>query len=190
MAPDNIFVLCTGRCGSATFTRACAAMTNFTAGHESRAQLIAPDRFAFPPGHIEIDNRLTWHLARLEAAFPEAWYVHLHRNEDEVVDSYDRRWTSPVAIMPAYRNGILKLAPTCEPRDIVRDMVRNALATIDAFLVGKSRVMDFPLEDAARRFPEFWRWIGAEGDLDAALETWTVRHNASRIEATPADSPV
>ncbi|GGA66833.1 hypothetical protein GCM10011521_01190 [Arenimonas soli] len=32
----NVFVLCTGRCGSVSFARASAYLTNYTAGQESR----------------------------------------------------------------------------------------------------------------------------------------------------------
>ena len=42
----NVFILCTGRCGSLTFTRACGHMTNFTTAHESRVALIGDARLA------------------------------------------------------------------------------------------------------------------------------------------------
>jgi hypothetical protein len=29
-------------------------------------------------------------------------------------------------------------------------------------------------------FPKFWHWIGATGDLDAAMATFATRHNASK----------
>jgi hypothetical protein len=48
--------------------------------------------------------------------------------------------------------------------------------------------MDFRLEEGRERFPEFWRRIGAEGDLDAALAEFDVRHNAAwdrRTDVTP-----
>ena len=35
----NVFILNTGRCGSRTFARACAHITNYTSAHESRSGL-------------------------------------------------------------------------------------------------------------------------------------------------------
>jgi hypothetical protein len=45
----NVFVLCTGRCGSTTFARACRHMTNYGVGHESRIGKLGEERLAFPP---------------------------------------------------------------------------------------------------------------------------------------------
>ena len=45
----NIFVLCTGRCGSVTFTKACQHITNYTCTHESRVSLLGEDRLNYPP---------------------------------------------------------------------------------------------------------------------------------------------
>jgi len=39
--------------------------------------------------------------------------------------------------------------------------------------------MTFRLEQAQAHFRAFWDWIGAEGDLAAALAEWTLRYNAS-----------
>ena len=55
----NVFVLCTGRCGSTTFACACRHIENYTAAHESRSHLAGPERFAYPEDHIEVDNRLS-----------------------------------------------------------------------------------------------------------------------------------
>ena len=49
--------------------------------------------------------------------------------------------------------------------------------------------MDIRLEEGRERFPEFWRRIAAEGDLDAALAEFDVRHNAAwdrRTDVAPA----
>ncbi len=45
-------------------------------------------------------------------------------------------------------------------------------------LIG-NHLTDFPLERAEELFSTFWRQIGAEGDLDAALGEFQIRHNAS-----------
>jgi hypothetical protein len=50
---------------------------------------------------------------------------------------------------------------------------------IRLFLRDKTNWMDFRLEEGRERFAEFWRRIGAEGDLEAALAEFDVRHNAA-----------
>ena len=175
----NVFVLCTGRCGSTTFIRSCEHMTNYSTGHEGRARLIGEARFAYPPNHIEADNRLSWTLGALDEAYGDnAYYVHLHRDPEAVARSLNHRWNSPISIMAAYAHGIKKRSKA-DPLDICRDSVAMQTANIRHYLRDKSNVMDFPMEDAGTLFPEFWRWIGAEGDLDAALAEWRTKHNAT-----------
>lgn len=77
----NVFVLCTGRCGSVTFAQAASHVTNASVGHETRSHMVGAARMAYPIGHIEVDNRLSWTLGRLDQAFGrDAFYVHLLRN--------------------------------------------------------------------------------------------------------------
>ena len=83
--PRNVFVLCTGRCGSTTLVEACGHLSNWTSGHETRTHLLGPARLAYPDGHIEADNRLSWLLGRLDEAFGDrAAYVHLTRDPEAV----------------------------------------------------------------------------------------------------------
>ena len=49
----RVFVLSTARCGSQTCERACRHLTNYTAGHETRKDTLAPDRFAV----LQADHR-------------------------------------------------------------------------------------------------------------------------------------
>jgi hypothetical protein len=70
----NVFVLSPGRCGSVTLAYACRHATNFRAGHETNCRLLGGQRFGYPPNFIEIDNRLSWMLGRLERAYGDkAW---------------------------------------------------------------------------------------------------------------------
>src|SRR5438132_14275765 len=103
----NVFVLCTGRCGSQTFIKACSHLSNYSSAHESRMPLLGPERLRYPINHIEADNRLSWLLGRLDKAYAdEAFYVHLIRDEEAVAASFVRRYDS--GIMQAYRDpGIL-----------------------------------------------------------------------------------
>jgi hypothetical protein len=50
--------------------------------------------------------------------------------------------------------------------------------------------MDFRLEEGRDRFPEFWRRIGGEGDLEAALAEFGVRHNAAWDRRTDVEPPL
>ena len=181
--PRNIFVLCTGRCGSTTLARACQHFDNYTAAHESRSHLTGPARFAFPPGHIEIDNRLSWLLGRLERTWgDDAAYVHLTRDPEEVAQSFAKR--AGQGILKAYRNDILMKAPTKSADtpllEFCRDYVDTVTANIVAFLKGKSHVMAMTLDGMEDQFDSFTGWIGATGDLDAARADLATRHNASR----------
>jgi len=175
----NIFVLNSGRCGSTTFIQACRHITNYSAGHESRIRLVGAERLAYPDQHIEADNRLSWLLGRLERAYGDrAAYVHLTRERTAAAASFAKR--AGFGIMKAYREGILLEGEAGQSAyDIALDYLDTVEANIAHFLAGKPRQMAFRLEHAEEDFIAFWRWIGAEGDLDAALAEWRTRYNAS-----------
>ena len=176
----NVFILNTGRCGSTTFIQACRHITNYSAGHESRVQLLGAERLAYPANHIEADNRLSWLLGRLDAAYGDrAYYVHLTRDRSAVAESFARR--AEFGIMKAYREGILlhEGAAGVSPAAVARDYIDTVETNLALFLKDKHNTMEFRLESAKADFTRFWTWIGAEGELDAALAEWEVRHNAS-----------
>jgi hypothetical protein len=181
----NVFILSTGRCGSTTFARACAHIRNYSAAHESRVSLPGEARLAYPPDHIESDNRLAWFLGRLERQFPrDVFYVHLQREREAVARSYAKR-LDPGMIMAAYAHGIYLGLPgplRADPIALALDYVDTVTANIDLFLRGRDNRMDLRLEDAKQAFPDFWARIGAEGDLEAALAEFDVRHNAGAPE--------
>lgn len=174
----NIFVLSTGRCGSVTFAKACSHITNFSAAHESNAGLIGEKRLAFPDNHIEVDNRLAWYLGRLDSLFgDDAIYVHLHREQSQVARSYSRR--EKFGIMNGYRSGILIRPDEYNSLDVANDMIDTVQANIKHFLQGKSVTLECSIENIQSDFVKFWELISAEGDLDAALKTFTGEHNTS-----------
>jgi hypothetical protein len=176
----NVFVLCTGRCGSTTFFRASSHIHNYTADHERRICALGRERLAYPPNHIEVDNRLAWMLGRLEESFgKDAFYVHLRRNPEAVAHSFDQRWSLRFGIISAYRNGILSGAGDAENYAVCVDLVRTMESNISAFMADKPNKMDFELEWAERDWVGFWNAIGAEGDLPASLAEWRVPHNAT-----------
>jgi len=175
----NVFVLCTGRCGSHTFIAAASHITNYTAGHETRCQMIGADRLDYPPNHVEADQRLSWFLGRLDKRFgPDAFYVHLTRDPEAVARSLLNKFNWQGAIAPAYRDAILLM--TKESRfDCCVDYVETVNTNIQAFLKEKPHQMHFRLEAAQDNWPEFWERTGAEGDFAASLGEWSVRHDAS-----------
>jgi hypothetical protein len=176
----NVFVLGTGRCGTATFIAACRHFSNYTAGHETLSRKVGAARLAYPPNHIEADNRLSWLLGRLDAAFgQDAFYVHLRRDPEAVAVSYATRWQEGIGTLPAaYHRGILHQSPE-DRLAICRDLVATVTANVESFLRDKPHQMTIRIESIHEMFPVFCQAIGAEGDLEAAGAEWDTRHNAT-----------
>ncbi len=176
---SNIFVLCTGRCGSTTFVKACKHLSNYTAGHETRTGLIGRERFAYPAFHIEADNRLSWLLGRLDKIYGNsAFYVHLTRDPEDTAASYAKR---KGGIMAAYQGmGILMKCKEKNARVVARDYVDTVNTSIEFFLSDKSHKMLFQIERAKDDFERFAHLVGARGDLKSALKEFDVMHNASK----------
>ena len=185
----NVFILCTGRCGSLTFIRACGHIANFTAGHETRQARLGADRLAYPDNHIEADQRLSWFLGRLDETYGNhARYVHLTRDPDAVARSWARRFQVLGGIAPAYRDAIL--GDRSNPGRISRaeaatDYVATVTSNIRLFLKDKTHRLDFALENAEEDFRRFWDWIAAEGDYAAAAAEWRVRHDTEARRTRP-----
>jgi hypothetical protein len=174
----NVFVLCTGRCGSQTFAKACSHFSNYSSAHESRMALIGPERLRYPANHIEADNRLSWLLGRLDEIYADsAFYVHLRRDVAAVAASCVKRYN--FGIMQAYRDPgiIMGLPKDTDPIAVAMDYCNTVNRNIELFLKDKSRRMTFWLESAPQDFPVFCDRIGAEGDLAAALSEFSIRHD-------------
>ncbi|MDA1387186.1 hypothetical protein [Glycomyces lechevalierae] len=191
----NVFVLCTGRCGSVTFARACEHLDNFSVGHESRARLVGSDRLDFPDDHIEVDNRLSWFLGRLAERYDHraTKYVHLLRDPEAVAQSHLARWDSPfkASSIRSYGHGIVMGVqdwPLERRIEVCRDYVATVTANIEEFLRDRES-MTVHLETAQTDFPKVLEWIGAEGDLDGAVAEWDIAHNASSPEDTGVADP-
>lgn len=183
----NVFVLCTGRCGSLTFTRACQHLCNYTAGHETLSKCYGCERFAYPDQHIEADNRLSWFLGQLGSRFDEreVFYVHLRRDPEAVALSHLHRWNNDpsfrASIIRAFGYGIVKQTqdwPNQERIAVCRAYVDSVTANVDEFLRHRPS-MTMWLEEAEDAFPVFLDRIGAQGDLERAQAEWTTVHNAS-----------
>lgn len=177
----NVFVLGPGRCGTTTFIRACRHISNYTAGHETKAGSLAHERFPYPDHHIEADNRLTWLLGYLDKYYgDEAFYVYMTRHQDELIESFVKRFDFKIGIMKAYAHGILMNNDnSIKPHDFARDYLITIETNINAFLQNKSKKMLFSLENRHENFEIFWNRIRAAGEFDRAAAEWDVAHNAS-----------
>jgi hypothetical protein len=192
---NNIFVLCTGRCGSMTMAEACKHATNYTAAHESpllRYGLVYPDN------HIEVNNRLTWFMGLLDKLYPAARYVHLTRDPDAVAISHAKHCArQPARIIEAWRNslrmGWLKKQGHSE-RGILtdcREYVEAVTTLIDVFLRapmqnGKPREFINIDINTPADFARFWDWADCEGDFKAAMTAFITPHNVGKDRASRA----
>lgn len=176
----NVFILNTGRCGSTSIIEACRHITNYTSAHESRSGLLGEARLAYPPDHIEADNRLSWLLGRLDRTYgDDAVYVHLMRDPARVANSVVQRYSHGIIL--AYRRGILRgLDRDADAYEVSLDYCDTVTENIRCFLKDKSRTMEFHLEEAERDLRRMWDLIGAEGDFEAALAAMLRPHNATR----------
>lgn len=177
----RVFVVGTGRCGTDTFARACRHITNFTVAHESKVGMKGPERLDFPDRHIEADNRLSWFLGSLDLRYgADAFYVHLLRDPEKVAESYNHRWGWRFSIVDAFGYGILHRRerwPEQEKLDVCRLYVQTVTDNIRVFLRDRPNHIEMRLETIKETFPEFWKRIGAQGDLDAAIRTWDTSFN-------------
>jgi len=178
----HVFVLCTGRCGSVAFAKACGHFTNYSAGHETN-RATGRARLDYPGGHIEIDNRLAWFLGELEERYGDhALYVHLVRDESQVAASYDRRWHHRTSLVHGFDEGI------CMHRDPGPEAAKDLAATVNAnirmFLRGKSNVMVGDIDRVEEWFPDFAAAIDATGHLDAALAEFARQHNQTECRGS------
>jgi len=174
----NIFTLCTGRCGSTTFERACRHAANYTSTHEGGRR--TGYSLQYPDRHIEVDNRLAWFLGRLHKMYPAAYYVHLLRNAEAVARSYAARGTSePTKILHGYMFAV-KQGRRADPLAEAGEMVATVNANITHFLRDKQHMV-VNIETAVHSFPVLWRRIRAEGDMDAALVELKKRYNKGSV---------
>lgn len=174
----NVFGLCTGRCGSVTFIKACSHATNYTAAHESRTSIMGARQFRYLPNHIEADCGLSWVLGRMDYYYGDnAFYVHLKRDIFETAASFSRQWGGR-GVIKAYYQGIKGFRRGTPIMDICVDYCETVSANIYAFLKDKSHKAVINLETAKQDFAQFWNLIGAEGDLTAALAEYDIRYNA------------
>ena len=178
----RVFILSTGRCGSTSFAKACSHISNYTSAHESLSNRFGPERFNYPDQHIEIDNRLSWHLGQLDSNFGDnAIYILLKRDREKVALSYLDRFLIKGSIMDAFCEGIRMTPPTQlnkqEKLQSCYDYIDTVNSNIRSFLSNKTRCMTINIEHIHEEFPDFWNYINADGNLEDALNEFDLRHN-------------
>jgi hypothetical protein len=180
----RVFILCTGRSGSTAIIKACEGIKNFTCGHETLSHKFGKDRFDYPDNHIEADNRLAWFLGSLDKKFgDDAVYIHLIRDKDATVKSYNQRWKSRLTIVKAFAEGILmtpvELLDDTSRLLVCSDYYDTVNSNIELFLKNKTQKIEIHLDNIKQGFQQLWNLIGAQGDLDLALQSFDEHHNKS-----------
>ncbi len=136
----------------------------------------------------EVDNRLSWVLGGLHESYPDAFYVHLVRNEQEtarswharskVFDSRGRRKKADTLPTAFSRLFYYRSSSDLVSLETCLGMVRTIHANIREFLKDKPHCV-VNLGDE-KGFREFLARISAEGDLNKAVETFKTRHNQTK----------
>jgi len=165
----RVFVPCTGRCGSTTFWRACSHMTNFTASHDGDF----PD-LDFPDNHIAVGGCLFPVVPRLRRMYPEALFVWLRREREASIESWARKRSESGRLTVDHHRDLWVPVWPSDPHggaERLHDMVSGYLGLLPWDMI-------FWLETAREQWPTFWNMIRAEGNYEAAIAEWDVRHNA------------
>lgn len=189
MSFENVFIVGTGRCGTTTFARACHWITNYSSGHETTVGVTSWEKkLRFGPKHIESDPHIVWYFPQILRKYPQALYVHLKRNRDDVVKSWLNRY-SDITRGP---EGYVNLHFQCNPpySKLLPENKRRALGVFYDSIIGHiefafatlppEQTRTYQLEQLDQQFPEFWRYIEAQGDLENAILTCRKRHNIGR----------
>ena len=206
----RVFVLHAGRGGSTTFAMAARHFTNFTVAHGSTSGRINASRFEFPDDHIEIDSRLPWFLGSIPEDGPTK-YVHLRQDTEKTAREFADRWEAdpeaPVdltgskfvkmhpggRILESFAYGVVQRSkpwPVRTRLDIARFYVDTVNDNITEFLRSRD-AMVVDIEDCPQAFLDFASWIGAEGDLGAAVAEFPSKDhgNASTVVAESPTTP-
>lgn len=168
----RVFVVGTGRCGTCTCYQAFRHAANYTAGHESGAGRL--DRFgAFPDWHIEVSGQLLVAMPRLIGAYPEAKWIHLLRRREPCVASLAGQCPEDMVFFARQWFLCGADADTLAAAGQFYDLVNESIA----MLLPAGRSMSLNIEEAREKWEQVWRFIGAEGDLDASRAEWARAYN-------------
>lgn len=181
----RVFILCTGRSGSTSIIKACKHIENYSSGHETLSRKFGEDRFNYPENHIEADNRLAWHLGKLNKLYGNRpIYVHLRRNRDKTAQSFFSRFYLFGSIIDSFCEGI-RMTPSEKLSKETRlqacyDYIDTVNSNIEYFLSDKSKVFYMNLETIKEDFRKFWKEINAIGDIESALQELNITYNSTK----------
>ena len=175
----KVVVLTTGRSGSVSLYHACKLAKNYAAGHESKAGALASERCNIANNFIEVDNRLAWFLGRLaENDQGDVHYGFLRRSSAQVASSYNRRWEVRKGMMRGYCEGFLQRDKSRGDMAVAQDMVETIESNIALFLKDRPHSV-LNLETIDTDLPKFFDAIGADIDVEQALDEFRKKRNSS-----------
>jgi hypothetical protein len=178
----NVFVLCTGRCGSHTFAAACGRnITNYTTSHESGAcrdaRFLDDLTFRYPPNHIEVDNALALFCFLLDKQYgKDAYYVHLVREAPDCIGSLTKRKCCRRLCGLLFRDETGREYTPARQASLYYHVYNSIL---DGFMRAVKGIT-IHIESPESGFGEMWQAIGAEGDYDQAVKDLGNRLNRRR----------
>lgn len=189
----RVFCLNTGRCGSVTFARACSWMGNYTSGHETKAsRVVGRERVQFPDHHVETDFLLIWYAGLLAETYDDAdtVYVHLHRDPEQVAQSYFNLWREEVrwSMMQAFGHAMVihpEYYTDSEKLDVCRFYVETVEANIRQFLATRMHKVTIELDHPKSPFTWLWGYLEATGSVEKGLAEFDWGHN--RRDYLPRD---
>lgn len=175
----RVFATGTGRCGSVTFSKACAHAANYTCGHETHTNKWTPKglrgdvaNWDYPDDHIEVSPQLAIGIPLLRRCYPEARWVHLVRTDRDAC-ARSLRGRSDMRAFARY--WFLNADPDeTAVAYAIYDTVRSLCEALlpDAFTL--------TLERARAEWRACWDFLGAQGDFPSSLREWDRRYNATR----------
>ena len=180
----RVFILAPERSGTTTFYKACKHITNYVTSHETNQNSLAKHlNMTYPDNHIEIDNRLVFNLGYLDRFYGDSVFVVLYRPIYKNIYSLMKRFHDRGSIVEGYMDNIIgvrpELASEKEKHQAAWCYTVSTRNNIRLFLKGKKDIFTILIEDPEVNFIKFWKFIGAEGDLQAALNEFRVKHNNS-----------
>jgi len=172
----RVFVVGTGRCGTVTFSKACAHITNFSSGHETYSRSFFEFKnLSIPDNRIEVDPHFAHVLPLALEKYPDAKWVHLIRARKPCVESIARTTGIKHYAKFASMNESVKI-------EHVADTFYSVVnANIEMWLK-KTNSMTMHLEKLSEEWPAFWDFITAKGSIKDSIKEFETRYNNSKIK--------
>ena len=166
----RVFVVGTARSGTTTLYQACRHIKNYTAGHESEAGMVPT--YHYPNQNIEASHLLVIAIPLLRSRYPDSKWVHIVRNKEKTVASMRRQlwdwseWWVAQWYLTQQHSDIYYGIESYYDRvnDLCKELMPAEHMTID-------------IDTAKEQWPDFWNWIGAEGEMEAAMKEFDRAYN-------------